>query len=273
MNARPWTRFYATNTPFDLPPLPENHLARFARAHAALHGSRPSFSTVLPGGQTGTLSFAQLDAQSDAFAAFLREDLGLQAGDRVALQLPNCLAYPIAAFGVFKAGLVLVNTNPLYTPTEMAYQFKDSGAKALVILDLFADKLESALPGTNVAHVVTASLTEGFPALSGALVRFVLKHVQHRVPTCRHPHRAFNTVLALGHARLAQGLDPKTYTSNLGPDALACLQYTGGTTGVSKGTMLSHGNLLSNVEQAWLFCRHRIIPEQEVVLAPLPLYH
>ena len=106
MNPRPWTPYYAAGTPLDLPPLAEDHLARFIRAHAAIHAARPAFSTVLPGGQTGTLSYSELDARSDAFAVFLREELGLQAGDRVALQLPNCLAFPIAAFGVLKAGLV-----------------------------------------------------------------------------------------------------------------------------------------------------------------------
>jgi long-chain acyl-CoA synthetase len=273
MNPRPWTRYYAAGTPLDLPPLAEDHLARFLRAHAAIHAKRPAFSTVLPGGQTGTLSYRDLDARSDAFAVFLREELGLKPGDRVALQLPNCLAFPIAAFGVLKAGLVLVNTNPLYTPSETAYQLKDSGAKALVILDLFTAKLEESLHTTEVRHVVTASLTEGFPALSGALVRFVLKYVQHRVPRCPVAHVAFRQALALGAARLRQGADTASYVADQDAASLACLQYTGGTTGVSKGAMLSHGNLLSNVEQAYLFCSHRIILEQEIVLAPLPLYH
>jgi long-chain acyl-CoA synthetase len=273
MTTRPWTRHYAAGTPLDLPPLAEDHLARFLRAHAGLHAPLPAFSTVLPGGQTGTLTYGELDVRSDAFAAFLRGELRLQPGDRVALQVPNCLAFPIAAFGILKAGLVLVNTNPLYTPSEMAYQFKDSGAKALIILDLFADKLAQALPGTAVEHVVTASVTEGFPFLSGALVRFVMKHVHRSVPRCPVPHRDFAAALGLGETLRSRGADLKGYIDGQGPSTLACLQYTGGTTGVSKGAMLSHGNLLSNVEQAWLFCRHRIVPEQEVVLAPLPLYH
>ncbi|HTB22896.1 MAG TPA: AMP-binding protein [bacterium] len=273
MSTRPWTSSYASGTPLDLPPLAQAHLAPFLRAHAAVHGPQPAFSTVLPGGQTGTLSFAELDARSDAFAVFLREELKLRAGDRVALQLPNCLAFPIAAFGVLKAGLVLVNTNPLYTPTEMAYQFKDSGAKALVISDLFANKLKSSLDGTAVEHVVCASLTEGFPLFTGTLVRLVMKYVHRRVPKCPVPHREFGAALALGAAKLRQGAGLDGYIAGQGPDSLAVLQYTGGTTGVSKGAMLSHGNLLSNVEQAYQFCKHRIVLGQEVVLAPLPLYH
>ena len=273
MSTRPWIKSYAPGTPVDLPALAHTHLAHFLRAHAQANAQRPAFSTVLPGGQCGTMSFAELDARSDAFAAFLREELGLQAGDRVALQLPNCQAFPIAAFGVLKAGLVLVNTNPLYTPTEMAYQFKDSGAKALVISDLFANKLKSALAGTSVEHVVCASLAEGFPVFTGTLVRLVMKYVHRRVPKCPVPFRDFGAALDLGASRLRRGAKPDGYIAGQGHDSLAVLQYTGGTTGVSKGAMLSHGNLLSNVEQAYEFCKHRIVPGQEVVLAPLPLYH
>ena len=273
MEPRPWTRYYAPGTPTELPPLAQDHLARFARAHAVIHAGRPAFSAVLPGGQHGTLSYEKLDRASDYFAAYLREELKLAPGDRVAIQLPNCLAYPVAAFGVLKAGCVLVNTNPLYTAAEMGYQFRDSGAKALVVLDLFSDKLGEALKGSAVKHVVLASLTEGFPALSGALVRFVLRYVQHRVPACPVAATGFRQSLRLGRARLRAGADPQAWIAGQGTGTLAALQYTGGTTGVSKGAMLSHGNLLSNVEQAYLFCAHRIIPEQEVVLAPLPLYH
>ena len=273
MEARPWTRLYAAGTPSQLPPLAQDHLARFARAHARIHGGHTAFSTVLPAGQKGELSFAKLDRASDYFAAYLRLTLKLQPGDRVAVQLPNCLAYPVAAFGVLKAGCVLVNTNPLYTPSEMAYQFKDSGAKALVTLDLFADKLAEGLAGTDVKQVVLASLTEGFPALNGALVRFVLKYIQHRVPACPVGFTGFRAALSAGRGHLRAGADLEAFIAGQGADSLACLQYTGGTTGVSKGAMLSHGNLLSNVEQLYLFASHRIIPEQEVMLAPLPLYH
>jgi len=273
MDARPWTRLYAAGTPTQLPPLAQDHLARFVRAHALIHRDHTAFSTVLPGGQKGELSYGRLDRASDYFAAYLRQTLGLRPGDRVAVQLPNCLAYPVAAFGVFKAGCVLVNTNPLYTPAEMNYQYKDSGAKALVTLDLFGDKLAEGLAGTGVEHVVLASLTEGFPTLGGALVRFVLKHVQHRVPACPVAFTPFRAALSAGRGHLRAGADPQSWIAGQGAETLACLQYTGGTTGVSKGAMLSNGNLLSNVEQLYLFASHRIIPEQEVMLAPLPLYH
>ena len=275
METRLWTRFYAAGTAADLPPLAQDHIARFARAHAIIHAARPAFSTVLPGGQSGTLSYAKLDRASDYFAAYLRDELKLRAGDRVAIQLPNCLAYPVAALGVFKAGCVLVNTNPLYTAAEMAYQFKDSQAKALVVLDLFTDRLAQGLAGTAVEHVVLASLTEGFRPLTGALVRFVLKYIQHKVPPCPVAFTPLRGALRLGRTRLADGGAEtlQGYLAGQGADTLAALQYTGGTTGVSKGAMLSHGNLLSNVEQAYAFCCHRIIPQQELVLAPLPLYH
>lgn len=273
MSDRRWTRFYAPGSPTELPPLAQTHLARFVRAHAAIHRTRPAFSICLPGGQSATLSYQQTDELSDAFAAYLRLELKLSAGDRVAVQMPNCLAYPIVAFGVFKAGCVLVNVNPLYTPPETAHQLADSGATVLVVSELFAGKLKESLAGTQVQHVVTAPLTLGFPFLQGLLVQMVLKYVKKQVPPCRMEHTPLRQALKLGHAHLQQNAESEAWIAGQGPETTACLQYTGGTTGVSKGAMLSHVNLLSNVEQAYQFCKHRIVPEQEVVLAPLPLYH
>jgi long-chain acyl-CoA synthetase len=269
---RPWTRLYAPGVPQDLPPLAQDHLARFVRSHAAIHRDRPAFSVCLPGGQGGTTDYAKIDSLSDDFAAYLREELKLAQGDRVAVQMPNCLAYPVAAFGILKAGCVLVNVNPLYTPSEVSAQLVDSGAKALVVIDLFAGNLDQSLPSTQVKHVVTASLTVGFPALQGMIVRFVLKKVKKQVPDCPVPHTQLREALRTGRS-LRQGKDLGAYIAGQGAEDVACLQYTGGTTGVSKGACLTHANLLSNVEQAYQFCKHRIIPEQEVVLAPLPLYH
>ena len=268
-----WTRYYSAGMPAELPPLAQDHLARFARAHAAIHATHPAFSTCLPGGQSGSATYAQVDAQSDAFAAYLREELKLQPGDRVAVQLPNCQAYPVAAFGVFKAGCVLVNVNPLYTAAETSHQLQDSGARVLLVLDMFTDKLPEVLTQSAVRDVLVCSLTEGFPAVQGAVVRFVLRYVQRRVPACPVPFTPYGQALQRGQSRLDAGADRESWIAGQGADSLAALQYTGGTTGVSKGAMLSHGNLLSNVEQSYLFCKHRIIPEQEVVLAPLPLYH
>jgi long-chain acyl-CoA synthetase len=272
MTARPWTRLYAPGVPQDLPSLAQDHLARFVRSHAAIHRGRPAFSTCLPNGAAGSATYGQIDERSDAFAAYLRETLKLQPGDRVAIQMPNNLAYPIAAFGIFKAGCVLVNVNPLYTPQEVQHQLADAGAKALVVIDLFSGKLDEGLKGTQVQHVILASVTTGFPAVTGAVVRFVLRYLKRQVPDCPVPFTPFEEALAAGE-KVRLSVDFEAYIAGQGAQSTACLQYTGGTTGVSKGAALSHSNLLSNVEQAFQFCKHRIIPEQEVVLAPLPLYH
>jgi long-chain acyl-CoA synthetase len=253
-----------------MPPLPYRHLPELFRAMTAEHGRNPAYSICLPNGASATLSFEQMDLQSDAFAAYLRETLKLQAGDRVGIQLPNCLAYAVAAFGILKAGCVLVNCNPLYTPAELEHQLQDAGATVLVSIDLFADKLATLKANTPVQHVVLAKLTEFFPFFEAAVIGIVLKYVRKQIPPCPVAVTPFAKAMAEGRAQAAKA---PAYAAALTPDSLAALQYTGGTTGVSKGAMLSHKNLLSNVEQAYQFCKHRITQGQEVVLAPLPLYH
>jgi long-chain acyl-CoA synthetase len=222
----------------------------------------------------GNLSFQQIQRYADQFAVYLREHLGLMPGDRVALQMPNILAYPICAFGVFKAGCVLVNTNPLYTSSEMVHQFNDSGARVLVIVDLFADKLNDVLSRTNIEQVVVARVTDFFPALPGFIAYNVMKYWNRVIPKCRVPHASFRETLHTGarllHERTIQVPD---YTARKSLDDLAVLQYTGGTTGVSKGAMLSHGNLLSNMLQMDAVVRVRVDYGKECVLTVLPLYH
>ena len=220
----------------------------------------------------GSLTFAEVDALSDAFAGYLRGVLGLQAGDRVAVQLPNCLAYPVVAFGVFKAGCVLVNTNPLYTETEIVHQLQDAGALALVMVDLFADKLPAVLAQTGVRHVVLADITAFFPAVPRMVVRAVQRVWNRALPPVRVPHVRLQAALQQGRATLAQ-TPAQRYWSDTGPDDLAALQYTGGTTGVSKGAMLTHGNLLHNVQQMLAMGATHMAPGQECVLTALPLYH
>ncbi|MES2200858.1 MAG: AMP-binding protein [candidate division FCPU426 bacterium] len=268
MPARPdWTLQYSTETPKHLDSMPFASLADLARQMTKLYGPKTAFTLCLPNGSGASLSYTQLDHYSDAFAVWLREEAGLAPGSRVALQMPNCLAYPVAAFGVFKAGMVLVNTNPLYTAPEMEHQFADSGAEALVIIDLFADKLEGILKNTKIKKVVLASLTDFMPPFEKALIGFVLKFVKRQVPRCKVPHLAFvDTLKADGQKALA-------YASNIGLETLAALQYTGGTTGVSKGAMLSHGNLLWDMELSYQFARSKVTLGKEVVLTPLPLYH
>jgi len=260
----------------DLPPPEHPSLAALVHAacqrFAAEAPKRPAFTCVVPNGMNGSLTFAQVDALSDAFAGYLRGVLGLQAGDRVAVQLPNGLAYPVVAFGVFKAGCVLVNTNPLYTETEMVHQLRDAGAQALVLIDLFADKLPAVLAQTGIRHVVLADVTAFFPAVPRVVVRAVQRFWNRVLPPVQVPHVRLQAALAQGQATLAQ-TPAQRYWESLGPGDLAALQYTGGTTGVSKGAMLTHGNLLHNVQQMLAMGATHMTPGQECVLTALPLYH
>ena len=250
------------------------HLAELARQPVASHAERIAFTTCMPNGMHGSLTYREVDRLSDAFAAYLREVLGLAAGARVALQAPNCLAYPVVAFGVFKAGCVLVNTNPLYTSAEMEHQFRDSGAEALVIVDLFAHKLEEILARTAIRKVVVAEVTQFFSPVPRAVIRLVMKLWNRVLPPVRVPHLRLAQALAEGEAALrAKPGALAQYTRGQGADALAALQYTGGTTGTSKGAMLTQGNLLANLEQAYAMGRSHIEEGRECVLTALPLYH
>ena len=218
-----------------------SHLAELVRQPATRHAERIAFTACMPNGMHGSLTYREVDRLSDAFAAYLREGLGLAAGARVALQAPNCLAYPVVAFGVFKAGCVLVNTNPLYTSAEMEHQLRDSGAEALVIVDLFANKLEEILARTAIRKVVVAEVTQFFSPVPRAVIRLVMKLWNRVLPPVRVPHLRLAQALAEGEKALrAKPGALAEYTRGQGADALAALQYTGGTTGTSKGAMLTH---------------------------------
>jgi long-chain acyl-CoA synthetase len=257
-----------------LPALRFSHLAELVRISSARHADRTAFTTCMPNGMHGSLSYRQVDRLSDAFAAYLRDVLRVEAGARVALQTPNGLAFPVVAFGVFKAGCVLVNTNPLYTPAEMEHQLRDSGAEVLVIVDLFAGKLEGILEKTALRKVVVAEVTQFFSPVPRAVIRAVMKVWNRVLPPVRVPHVRLGQALAQGEAaaRAKAGV-LAAYVQGQGADTLAALQYTGGTTGVSKGAMLTHGNLLANLEQAYAMGRSHIEEGRECVLTALPLYH
>jgi long-chain acyl-CoA synthetase len=258
----------------ELTPLPFRNLADLITQTCERYAQQTAFTACLPNGMFGNLSYAQVERYANQFATYLREELKLQQGDRVALMLPNTLAYPICAFGVFKAGCVLVNTNPLYTPKEMIHQFNDSGAKVLVIVDLFADKLAEVMPKTGLKHVVLTRVIDFFPPVVGFIAYNVMKYWDRRIPPCPVPATPFLQALERG-AALEQGgkTDIASYTAQLGQNDLAALQYTGGTTGVSKGAMLSHGNLLANIAQVDQMVRSRVEYGKECVLTVLPLYH
>jgi long-chain acyl-CoA synthetase len=269
---RPWLASYGTTIPQDLAASEYRSLADLVDQAAATHGKRRAFTCVAPNGMNGTLTYERVGQMSDAFAAFLRHDCGLRPGDRVAVQLPNGLPYPVVAFGVFKAGCVLVNTNPLYTPSEMIHQFNDSGARVLVIVDMFADKLAEVIPKSGIETVVLAGVPEFFPKLPEIIIRGVQKvwsRTLPKVPALGVPVLRLKSALAKGAAHRA---DTRALWQDLGPDDLAMLQYTGGTTGVARGAMLSHGNILGNLKQMQAVSGGMMSPD-DCVLTALPLYH
>ncbi|AXT45769.1 MULTISPECIES: long-chain-fatty-acid--CoA ligase [Chromobacterium] len=213
------------------------------------------------------LSYREMDQLSGHFASYLQHELKLRKGDRVAVMMPNLLQYPVAVFGTLRAGGTVVNVNPLYTPRELEHQLKDSGAETIVILENFANVLEQVLPRTQVKHVIVASIGEMLGFAKGMLVNFVVRKVKKMVPPWRLP----------GHVRfsdtLSRGARAPYSPVELGHDDIAFLQYTGGTTGVSKGAMLLHRNIVANMLQAGEWVKPVIRPGQEIIVTALPLYH
>jgi long-chain acyl-CoA synthetase len=272
MTTRPWLAQYPAGVDHELRPTSLSHLPALVDAAAGTYAKNLAFTQVMPNGMNGSLTYAKVAALSDDFAVYLREVVGLKQGDRVAVQMPNCLAYPVVAFGVLKAGLVLVNTNPLYTATEMVHQFSDSGATTLVVIDMFADRLPAVLPKTAITTVITVKISEFFPSTVAGVIRLVQKVWNRSLPKIRVPHTWFQDALSQGrkHAKRSNHED---YLAGVTSDTLAALQYTGGTTGVSKGAMLSHGNLVSNTLQMIQMNGKFIRPGKETVVTALPLYH
>lgn len=226
------------------------------------YADRPAFTCL---GQT--MTYAELNKQSAAFAAYLQNETSLQAGDRIAVQLPNILQYPIVVFGAMRAGMIVVNTNPLYTEREMEHQFNDSGAKALVVLANMGDKAANVVPKTGIKHVIVTNVGDMHGLVKRLLINTVLKHVKKEVPDF--------TIAGAVPLRSALSLGAgKTFTSKAATaDDIAVLQYTGGTTGVAKGAMLTHGNLMANMMQCHAVFDEVLDEANEVLICPLPLYH
>ena len=271
--SRPWTRYYDPATAPDLAPRRWPTVAALVRESAAKYAAQEAFTLLLPNGTRGALTFAEVDRLSDAFAVYLREVAGFTAGDRLAVQMPNCLAYPVVVFGALKAGLVMVNTNPLYTAPEMEHQFADAGATGLVVIDLFADKVAKVLPKTAIRTVVVVTIADLLPFLSRTVVRAVQRYVKKQVPPMTFAHTTFDRAIAQGTSKLDSGADPLLYLQGVGHDRVATLQYTGGTTGVSKGAVLTEGNLLANIIQCIEVWKPGVIEGKETVVTALPLYH
>ncbi|NEZ03981.1 AMP-binding protein [Wenzhouxiangella sp. XN201] len=212
------------------------------------------------------LTYGQVDRHSAAFGASLQA-MGLEKGDRVAIMMPNVLQYPVAVFGTLRAGLVAVNTNPLYTPRELKHQLNDSGAKAIVIMENFASVLEAVIDDTAVEHVIIARMGDLLGPVKGTFMNLAVRYLKKMVPAYNLPaSRPFTTVLR-------EGADAQLQPVQLNHDDIAFLQYTGGTTGVSKGAELTHGNMVANMQQASVWLGKRISVGEETIVTALPLYH
>lgn len=257
-----WLKRYPEDVPAEIDPDHYASLVEMFERAVARYADQPAFINM---GQV--MTFRKLEERSRAFAAYLQNGLGLQKGDRVALMMPNLLQYPIALFGILRAGMVAVNVNPLYTPRELEHQLNDSGASAIVIVSNFAHTLEKVVYSTQVRHVILTRMGDQLPAAKGTLVNFVVKYIKRLVPKYNLPDAiSFRRVLQRG--RRMQYVKPDIVN-----DDLAFLQYTGGTTGVAKGAMLTHRNMQANLEQAKAAYGPLLKRGQEMVVTALPLYH
>lgn len=259
---RPWLAQYPQGVPAEI------DVDEFPSVVAVLENAidkyrdRPAFANL-----GKTLSYAQIDQLSAQFAAYLLGELKLKKGDRVAIMMPNCLQYPIATFGVLRAGLTVVNTNPMYTARELKHQLVDSGASVILVLDNFAHTVQEVVADTQIKQVITTGLGDmlGFP--KGSVVNFVLKYLKKMVPDYNLPGAIrFRDALALGQRHALPEVD-------ISPQDIAFLQYTGGTTGVAKGAMLTHRNLVANMQQAAAWVGTNVKYGEEVIITALPLYH
>ncbi len=253
---------YPPGVPFDIDPDKYSSLTEMFNKYVDIYAERTSFINM-----GAEINYRDLDIQAKAFAAYLQNDLGLVKGDKFAIMVPNCLQYPIALFGALLAGLTVVNVNPLYTARELEHQLKDSDTKAMLIIENFANILEKVIDKTPVKHVIITSLGDRLGTVKGAVVNCVVKYVKKMVPAFNLANTVrFNKVISKGMTL------PFTPVELCGDD-LAFLQYTGGTTGVSKGAMLTHRNMIANLLQAKAAISPLMEEGKEIVVTALPLYH
>ncbi|MER8575116.1 long-chain fatty acid--CoA ligase [Mesorhizobium sp. M1338] len=262
---KPWLKSYPKNVPAEIGALPYNSIGDFLVAACKQFSAQPAFTCM-----DKSISYTDVERLSADFGAYLQSK-GLQKGARVALMMPNVLQYPVAMMAVLRAGYVVVNINPLYTPRELEHQLKDSGAQAIVILENFANTLQAVIARTAVKHVVVASMGDLLGGLKGTIVNFVVRRVKKMVPAWSLPgHVKFNAAMKAG---AGMGFKP----ARVAADDVAFLQYTGGTTGVSKGATLLHSNVLANVAQnaQWMEDAYTIKPKpaHPNFICALPLYH
>ncbi len=253
---------YPSDVPHEIDPDKYSSLVEMFDKYVGIYSDRSAFINM-----GAEISYRQLDIQAKAFAAYLQQDLGLVKGDKFAIMIPNTLQYPIALFGALLAGLTVVNVNPLYTCRELEHQLKDSGAKAIVIIENFAHTLETIIDKTPVKQVILTSLGDRLGFVKGNLVNFVVKRVKKMVPAFNLSDAVrFNTVLSKGQKMSFTPVD-------ISGEDLAFLQYTGGTTGPSKGAMLTHRNMVANLEQSKAMIKPLLTEGAELIVTALPLYH
>ncbi|EKY3198761.1 long-chain-fatty-acid--CoA ligase FadD [Cronobacter turicensis] len=257
-----WLNRYPADVPAEINPDRYHSLVDLFEQSCTRFADQPAFTNM---GEV--MTFRKLEERSRAFAAWLQQGLGLQKGDRVALMMPNLLQYPVALFGILRAGMIVVNVNPLYTPRELEHQLNDSGASAIVIVSNFAHTLEKVVDKTPVKHVILTRMGDQLSTAKGTLVNFVVKYVKRLVPKYHLPD-AISFRSALHNGYRMQYIKPEVT-----PDDLAFLQYTGGTTGVAKGAMLTHRNMLANLEQVLGTYGPLLHRGKELVITALPLYH
>ena len=257
-----WLNRYPEDVPAEINPDRYQSLVELFEHACVRYADQPAFTNM---GEV--MTFRKLEERSRAFAAYLQEGLGLVKGDRVALMMPNLLQYPVALFGILRAGMIVVNVNPLYTPRELEHQLNDSGARAIVIVSNFAHTLEKVVHDTPVKHVILTRMGDNLGLAKGSLVNFVVKYVKKLVPKYNLPH-ASTMRQALAKGRYLQYIKPEISNQDI-----AFLQYTGGTTGLSKGAMLTHRNMIANVEQCLGVYGPVLERGKEFVVTALPLYH
>ena len=261
-NSRFWQQYYEQGIPGEIDSQKVVPIQQYLIDTANHYPKATAFSNF-----GAEISYAELDYASKRFATGLRNQFALQEGDRVAIMLPNIIQFPIAVFAVLRAGMTAVNVNPLYTPRELRHQLIDSGAKAIIVLENFASVLQEVIDETPVEHVVVAKVGDCLPKVKGLMINAVLKHVKKAVPDWDIPHAEKYKDFMLAHSKDTL----EDHPSRL--EDIAFLQYTGGTTGPSKGAVLTHGNVSANIQQGLEWCLGRFKPGEEVAITALPLYH
>ncbi len=256
-----WLKHYPATMPAEINPDSYKNIVQLFEESCKKYSTKVAFENM-----GVAVTYSDLDRMAHNFAAYLQNKTDLKPGDKIALQMPNVLSYPVAIYGSMLAGLVIVNTNPLYTAREMEYQFKDSGAKAIVIVANFAKSLEEIIAKTNIKTVIVAEIPDLFPGLKRLIVNFVIKNVKKMVP-------AYNLPGAISFRDVVKNSSLKFTPVEAKNSDIAFLQYTGGTTGVSKGAVLTHRNIIANMEQIRSMMASHLKEGEEIIITPLPLYH